>query len=281
MKTTPDLFAVRFLRLAVGAVAAGLLAAAGLRGQTNEAILNETEIRARTEQLNILDRNAREASEREEAAKAKAFGRVHKAEWISLFDGKSLKGWKQLDGAAKFEVRDGTIVGTITPGVQQDSFLVTKDNKFEDFVFECEFKADGGVNSGVAFRSVPADATIKRVYGYQYEIDPTPRALTAGIQEEARRSWLAPTASTGEPQEEWVKLHGDLLKPGEWNTLRIEARGKHLRTWLNDQLMADFEDRDTTRIARGFIGLQVHHTDDPALLGKEIAFRNLRVWKFE
>jgi Domain of Unknown Function (DUF1080) len=282
VKTIPSFLAARGVRRALGLLAVGLLAAADVPGQaTSEKDLNETEIRSRIEQLNMLTTNTQEASERQEAARARALTVMRHAEWVSLFDGKSLKGWKQLDGQAKFEVRDGAIVGTVTPGVKQDSFLVTRDAKFSDFVFECEFKPDAGLNSGVQFRSLPADDTIKRVYGYQYEIDPTPRALTAAILEEGRREWLAPAADQGEPQEEWVKAHGDLLKPGEWNTLRIEARGKHLRTWLNDQLMADLEDRDIGRIPRGFIGLQVPHADDPRLIGKQIAFRNLRVWKFE
>ena len=134
--------------------------------------------------------------------------------WISLFDGKSLKGWKPLDGRAKFEVRDGTIVGIITEGVRLNSFIVTEDDSFTDFIFEAEFRCDVGINSGVQFRSSPPDEKVKRVYGYQYEIDPTPRALSAGLQEAGRRAWLTPTANKGEPRDSWVKAHGDIFKPG-------------------------------------------------------------------
>jgi hypothetical protein len=203
------------------------------------------------------------------------------AKWISLFDGKTLAGWKQLDGKAKFEVRDGAIVGTVTPGVKQNSFVATVDDSFTDFIFECEFKCDAGLNSGIQFRSYPADENVKRVYGYQYEIDPTKRALTAGIQEEGRRGWLAPVKSSGEAQQAWVKAHGDILKVGEWNTARIEARGTHLRTWLNGQLMADIEDTAPVRLAHGFFALQVHHADKPELMGKQVWFRNLRVQRPE
>ena len=97
--------------------------------------------------------------------------------WVSLFDGKTLKGWKSLQGAAKYEVRDGAIVGIVTPGTPQGSFLVTEE-QFVDFIFECEFKAADGINSGMQFRSAPANETTKRVHGYQFEIDPTPRGLT-------------------------------------------------------------------------------------------------------
>lgn len=204
------------------------------------------------------------------------------ARWISLFDGKTLRGWKQLDGQAKFEVRDGTIVGIVTPGVPQDSFLVT-EAEFGDLILECEFRCDAGLNSGVQFRSRPPNETVKRVHGYQYEIDPTPRALTAGVYEEGgklRRGWLAPAANHGEPQQAWVKKHGDVLKPG-WNSLRVEARGSQVRTWLNGQLMADLEDNDPVAIRRGFVGVQVHQSQDAKLFGKEVAFRNLRVQRLD
>jgi hypothetical protein len=201
-------------------------------------------------------------------------------QWITLFDGKTLSGWKRLDGQARIEVRDRMIVGVVTPGVKQNSFLATEET-FGDFIFEGEFKAEPGLNSGVQFRSRPADDSVKRVYGYQYEIDPTPRALTGGVQEEGRRTWLAPTANHGAPRDEWVKAHGDPLKSDAWNFLRIECRGAHIRTWLNETLIADFDDNTDVRIPRGFIALQVHHSDDPKLAGKEVAFRHLRVRKLD
>jgi hypothetical protein len=210
------------------------------------------------------------------------------AKWVSLFDGKTLKGWKHLDGQAKFEVRDGAIVGIVTEGVAQNSFIVTEDDTFTDFVFECEFRCDPGLNSGVQFRSRPADEKVKRVYGTQYEIDPTTRALTGGVQEEGgygRRgpsNWLAPRDSKGELRDAWNKAHGDKFKPApQWNTCRIECRGTHIKTWLNGELLADFDDTADVRIPHGFFGLQVHASKNPELFGREVAFRNLRVMRLE
>lgn len=196
--------------------------------------------------------------------------------WVSLFDGQTLKGWKQLGGEAKFAVRDGMIVGTVTPGIGLNSFMTT-EAVFEDFVFECEFKAADGINSGVQFRSAPPDEKTKKVHGYQCEIDPTPRGLTAGIYEESGRGWFVPTANHGEPQETWAKAHAGIYKFGAWNTLRIEARGAKIRTWLNGQPMSEYEDKSEQRIRRGFFGLQVHSTKNEKLYGLEVAFRNLRV----
>ena len=200
--------------------------------------------------------------------------------WTSLFDGKSLKGWKQ-HGEAKFVVRDGALVGIVTEGAPGNSFLVT-ESVYGDFNFECEFKAAAGINSGIQYRSVPPDDKVKRVYGYQFEIDPTPRGLTGGMYEEGRRGWFQPEKNNGEPQKEFAAKHAAKFKAGDWNKARIEARGNHIKTYLNGQLVADFVDKDeAARIKRGFFGLQVHSTKNKELFGKEVAFRNLRVQKLD
>jgi len=219
-----------------------------------------------------------------------ALGAARAAEgpWVSLFDGKTLQGWKLVQGAAKFEVRDGAIVGSVTEGETQNTFLATVDDTFTSFVFECEFRCDPGINSGVNFRSRPADATVKRVYGLQYEFDPTPRALTGGVQEEGgygrrgKDNWLAPDESSGAMLAAWQQAHGDRFKPAPaWNLCRIEVRGTHIKTWLNGHLLADFKDEAPVAIPRGFFGLQVHATKNKELFGKEVAFRNLRVQKLD
>lgn len=211
-------------------------------------------------------------------------GLVHAAEqkWTSLFDGKTLKGWKQMQGDAKFVVRDGAIVGVVTEGVPANSFMVTEE-LYGDFIFECEFKAAAGINSGIQFRSAPPDGKDrKRVYGYQFEIDPTPRGLTGGMYEEGRRGWFVPKQNNGEPQKEFAAKNAGKFKAGEWNKVRIEARGSRIQTFLNGQPMVDWTDPDeAARVKRGFFGLQVHSTKKQELFGKEVQFRNLRVQKLD
>lgn len=207
---------------------------------------------------------------------------THAAEkWKSLFDGKTLAGWKQVQDKAKYLVRDGAIVGVVTAGATQNSFLIT-EAEFGDFVFECEFKAAPGINSGIQYRSHVADEKVKRLYGYQFEIDPTPRGLTGGFYEEGRRGWFVPSANHDEPQKAFAAAHAGQFKPGEWNKVRIEARGAYVKHWLNGHLMADYTDKgEDVRIKRGFFGLQVHATKNAELFGREVAFRNLRVQKLD
>ena len=104
--------------------------------------------------------------------------------WKELFNGKDLSGWKLLNGKARYEVVNKEIVGTTVAG-EPNSFLVT-EKRYKDFILELEFKIDAGTNSGIQFRSDSrADYMNGRVHGYQYELDPSPRAWSGGIYDEA------------------------------------------------------------------------------------------------
>jgi hypothetical protein len=183
-----------------------------------------------------------------------------------IFDGESLRGWRQLGGAADYQVRDGAIVGTTEPGVP-NSFLVT-EKTFGDFVLEFEVRQDvGPTNSGVQFRSRSTpEFENGRVHGYQADIDPSPRQWSGSLYEEAKRGWLY----TGELNPASKSLY----KYGEWNRYRIEAIGPRLRVWINDGAVADVIDAQT---AEGFIGLQVHSISDPGEAGRTVSWRNLKV----
>jgi hypothetical protein len=186
--------------------------------------------------------------------------------WTSLFNGKNLDGWVQLNGTAVYFVENGDLVGRCVEG-SPNSFLCTTE-QFGDFIFECETKVDWTVNSGVQFRSEFAPNKKEgRVFGYQMEIDATDRAWTGGIYDESRRGWL----HTLEAQEYSRKaFHKD-----GWNKLRIEAIGTSIRTWVNGVPCADILEGQTPR---GFIGLQVHSVEnDSTRVGKTVRWRNLRV----
>ena len=109
--------------------------------------------------------------------------------WVNLFNGKTLEGWEQRGGKAKYAVEDGAIVGTTVPRTP-NSFLCTK--KVEgDFVLELEFKVDPRLNSGIQIRSNSVPGYGKGVvHGYQVEIDPSERSYSCGVYDESRRGWL-------------------------------------------------------------------------------------------
>ena len=183
-----------------------------------------------------------------------------------LFDGKTLKGWKTLGGGADYQVVDGTIVGSSRPGVP-NSFLVTEQD-YGDFILDFDVRQDvGPTNSGIQFRSLSTpDFENGRVHGYQADIDPSERAWSGGIYEEAQRGWFY----TGEMNPP-AKL---LYKFGEWNHYRVEAIGPRLRVWINGKPASDVID-DVKK--SGFFGLQVHSIEKPEDAGRTTTWKNIMV----
>lgn len=185
--------------------------------------------------------------------------------WTNLFNGKDLSGWKQLNGRAKYSVQNGEIVGTTVAG-EPNSFLATEKD-YGDFIFEFEFLVDSSMNSGVQFRSESkADYQSGRVHGYQFEIDPSPRAWTGGVYDEARRDWLYPLDYNARAKK--------AFKQGGWNKCRIECIGATIRTFVNGIAAAYVIDDMTPR---GFIALQVHAIGKDDAPGKQIRWRALRI----
>ena len=186
------------------------------------------------------------------------------AGFVALFDGRTLEGWRRLGGRAEYRVEDGQIVGTTRPG-EPNSFLCT-ERQYEDFVLELEFRVDPELNSGIQIRSNSfPDYHDGRVHGYQVEIDPSQRAWSGGIYDEARRGWLAPLDEAS-PARQAFRQDG-------WNRLRIVARGDTLMTWLNGVATARLVDSMTPR---GFIGLQVHGVGDRTD-PLEVRWRDIRI----
>jgi hypothetical protein len=186
--------------------------------------------------------------------------------WVNLFNGKDLTGWKQLNGEAKYEVVDGAIVGTTVLNTP-NSFLCTEKN-YSDFVFEVELLVEENMNSGIQFRSESKpEFNNGRVHGYQCEVDPSARAWSGGIYDEARRGWLYTLELNPKAQS--------ALKMNEWNKYRIECIGNSIKTWLNDIPCAQVIDDMTPT---GFIALQVHSIGkDEAKVGHQIKWKNIRI----
>ena len=68
--------------------------------------------------------------------------------------------------------------------------------EYGDFALEMEVLIDDTImNSGIQFRShfdKSGNNGAGKVYGYQYELDPSARRWSGGIYDEARREWLYP-----------------------------------------------------------------------------------------
>lgn len=188
------------------------------------------------------------------------------AQKTPLFDGKTLNGWKAVTGKAPYAITDGMIIGTMTSG-SPNSFLVT-EKEYGDFILELDVKLEGTeTNSGVQTRSHFDPAGNKgagKVYGRQMEIDPSPRAWTGGIYDEARRSWIYPLELNPAAKKAY--------KTEEFNHYKIECIGNSIKTWVNGIPASYVID---TLDKTGFIGLQVHSIGKKELEGKKVYFKNI------
>lgn len=190
-------------------------------------------------------------------------GAAEKGGWVSLFNGKDLEGWEQLNGKAKYEAKDGTIVGTSVPD-SPNSFLCTRKH-YADFELEFDVKCDARLNSGVQIRShSKKDYQNGRVHGYQVEI--AVGGFSGGIYDEARRGkFLNASGPTDEIR--------NLLKADQWNHYRVVCQGDHIQTWVNGVKVTDLHDSMTPS---GFIGLQVHSVGKLAE-PLRVQWRNIRL----
>lgn len=185
--------------------------------------------------------------------------------WISLFNGENLDGWSQKGGKANYSVKNGTIVGSTVHNTP-NSFL-TSNKMYGDFILELDYKVDSTMNSGIQIRSNSFPHYKNgRVHGYQVEIDPSDRAWSAGIYDEARRGWLNTLEQNPEAQK--------AFKQNDWNHYRIEAIGDTIKTWINGVPASHLIDDKT---ASGFICLQVHSIKKDKKEGTEIIWKNINI----
>ena len=174
-------------------------------------------------------------------------------DFVSLFDGKTLKGW---EGNEKlWSVKDGAIAG-ISPGIDTNEFLFSKES-YSDFIFEADAKLLG-FNSGIQFRSIKKPDG--HAQGYQADMGP---GWWGALYDEQGRGVL------GKPEAELLKK---ILKPEDWNHYRITAQGNKITLELNGTKTVEYEDKE--KRPSGLFALQIHA--GPA---EQVFFKNIRLKK--
>ena len=189
------------------------------------------------------------------------------SDWIDLFDGSALNGWVQMNGAHRFTVEDGAIVGrTFERSASMNSFLCTTQ-EFDDFELELETAIDPVTNSGIQIRSSVHPLQTKAT-GLEF-----PAGRVNGPQVEIRRYYKGEPATGllyGEAMgTNWLSSqkkiddgHRYFIDEG-WNKLRVVARGPRIQTWVNGNLVEDLVNDEVYKThPKGFIGLQIHGLSD-------------------
>lgn len=187
-----------------------------------------------------------------------ASGTLFSQSFKSIFNGKDLTGWT-VHGTEKWYVENGELICESGPD-KQYGYLST-DKPYADFVLQCQFRQEADGNSGVFIRS-GIEGT--KISGWQVEVAPVDKH-TGGIYESYGREWLI------KPKPEDEKF----LKAGEWNELKIEAKGDKVTTWLNGHQMIHLEDEKIGQ-GKGFIALQIHDGGGIKVRWKDLKVRELK-----
>jgi hypothetical protein len=183
------------------------------------------------------------------------------SEWISLFNGKDLTGWKN-NGEEKWIVEQGTIL--CESAANKYGYLTT-EKIYHDFRLRLKFKGEATGNSGVFFHAHITGIDPLHgpdIEGMQAEVDPSVGKHTGGLYESGGRGWVAMPTAEGE----------QALKPGEWNDLEVSVKGNHIVTQLNGVKIVDFTDA-APKFTDGVISLQIHTGGGVKMRWKDIFIR--------
>ena len=173
-----------------------------------------------------------------------------------LFNGKDLTGWVNYGTELWYVDDEGYLTCESGPD-KAYGYFGTADYYY-NFDLSLEFKQEAEGNSGVFIRSVVPEGV--KVNGWQVEVAP-PNHDTGGVYESYGRGWLYQIPDEKE----------NILKYGDWNTMRIRLEGDHLQSWLNGEPMTDITDEAIGK-GRGRICLQIHDGG-----GIKVRWRNIHI----
>ncbi len=182
-------------------------------------------------------------------------------EWIPLFNGKDLDGWKPNEKPETFSVKDGIL---IVKGDRCHLFYTGKVNNadFKNFELRAEILTKKGANSGIYFHTeFQKDGWPAK--GYEIQVNNThgdPKK-TAGIYN-VKDNFTAPA------------------KDDEWFTMEIKVEGKHIVTKVDGKVISDFTEPENWTPPKGMPGRVISHGTiaiqghDP---GSEIHYRKVEI----
>ena len=154
--------------------------------------------------------------------------------WISLFDGKSLDGWKESEGPS-FSIENGAIkVAGKRSHLYYDGAV--SNHVFKNFEVKAQVMTKPGSNSGFYFHTVfqPKGFPDK---GFEVQVNNshTDWKRTAGLYD------IRDTSAT-------------FVKDDEWFELYIKVDGKHVTTKINGQTIIDYTEPEGAAAPEGHPG---------------------------
>ncbi len=180
-----------------------------------------------------------------------------KPKWVSLFDGKTLDGWKVGENASSFKVEDGSIV---VNGPRGHLFYDGKvgEHNFKNFEFKAQVMTTQGSNSGIYMHTTYQEGGWPSK-GYEIQVN------------NSHTDWKR-TGSLYDIQD----VKEVYVQDNVWYTEQIIVQGKHIITKINDKVVVDYiepdqVDRKDRKLISGTFALQAH---DPK---SKVYFKNIMV----
>ncbi|RYF72495.1 MAG: DUF1080 domain-containing protein [Cytophagaceae bacterium] len=179
--------------------------------------------------------------------------------WVSLFDGKTLNGWKAAENPATFSVQDGAIV---VAGPRAHLFYEgpVNDHNFKNFEWKAQVKTMPGSNSGM-FIHTAYQETGWPSKGYEIQVNQT------------HTDWRK-TGSVYSKQD----VKETFVKDDEWYTEQIIVKGNQVTILINDKVINSYTEPEsisqgtgTQKLSSGTIALQGH---DPK---SKVYFKDIQV----
>lgn len=178
-------------------------------------------------------------------------------DWVSIWDGETLEGWRASENPASFSVEDGKIV---VDGPRAHLFYdgPVADAEFDDFEFRAEVYTFPGANSGIYFHTQYQETGWPEL-GYEAQVN-----ATHSDPRKTGSLYAINDVMNNAPHEDetWFTYH--IIVDGRDITFNIDG----------ETVMTYTEPEDTEgprRLSRGTIALQAHDPDS------RVYYRNLEV----
>jgi hypothetical protein len=204
----------------------------------------------------------------------------------SIFDGKTLNGWKAAD-MSFWSVEDDAITGKITPEhpTERNHYLVYQGGKLGDFEIKMRHRilSEKDVNSGFQFRSEMFDGKITDdCRGYQMDNNTGTDWLVRLYEEHGRETlaWRGEKAVIDAAgQKTLTPIEGASgparFKLDEWHEYHLICHGVTLTLYINGRLVAEVVDNDPKHALSGILALQLHSAPPVRVQFKDIRLKRL------
>ena len=167
---------------------------------------------------------------------------------VAIFNGTDLTGWKAPNPNPFWRVENGVLVGENNP--EKKGSMLYSEQSYGDCVIEADVRFAGEIDSGIMLRKPEIQMQI-------------------GVSRSLKKDMTGSFYIGNYPPEGQGKGVDKLLKVGDWNAFKFQAKGDTFTIWLNGEKITEYTNPKYAN--PGPIGLQIHGG-----LAMKVEFRNIK-----